>query len=419
MQEIVNSDLERFTAWTRENKITTNAKKTKYLVFAREPTLMHIGLDGVLIEQSLKIPDAIKGLPTFNGNPRLLFDFINNVEEILSIISPADNTPLHRLWLRAIRNKIIDDANEVLDTYGTSLDWNSIKSNLINHYSDKRNETSLIKDLHALRQNDTIEGFYSRVIEILSLLQNQINIHENNVHIRNSKSALYREMCLNVFLTGLKEPIGSVVRARDPDDLKEALEYCVVEQNIHYARRDFSTFKKQIPIQNSKQQSRPPNAQAYRSFVTPNAQAYRPFATPNAQPFRPFMSITPYQAKNAPQKPIPMEVDYSGMSKRAQQYNHPTQRPQQFNTFPQRPQQFNTQRSAAYNNAFGGQRPQNSEPPFVIIEELTNTQLVQDPEVPEDPQIALDQYEEEIVHEKEEEIEELDFQPMWPDAEIT
>uniref|UniRef100_A0A1B0CCJ0 Reverse transcriptase domain-containing protein n=1 Tax=Lutzomyia longipalpis TaxID=7200 RepID=A0A1B0CCJ0_LUTLO len=44
-------DLRSFSAWTRENKITTNAKKTKFMVFSREPTSMNINLDGVLIEQ--------------------------------------------------------------------------------------------------------------------------------------------------------------------------------------------------------------------------------------------------------------------------------------------------------------------------------------------------------------------------------
>ena len=44
------------------------------------------------IFNSLKIPDAIKDLPKFDGNPRLLYEFIGNVEEILLHIRGADNT---------------------------------------------------------------------------------------------------------------------------------------------------------------------------------------------------------------------------------------------------------------------------------------------------------------------------------------
>ena len=186
---------------------------------------------------ALKIPDAIKTLPEFNGNSRLLFDFLNNVEEILAIIANAEDTPVYKLWLRAIRNKITGNANEVLDTYGTPLIWGDIKANLISHYSDKRNEMSLIGDLHRLKQTDTIENFYCKIIELLSNLNNQVNIHEINDAVKTSKQSLYHNLCLNIFVANIKDPIGSVVRARAPTTMKQAFEFCVVEQNIQYAKR--------------------------------------------------------------------------------------------------------------------------------------------------------------------------------------
>lgn len=45
------------------------------------------------IFQSLRIPDAIKQLPTFIGNPRLHHEFINNVKEILLFIMRTDKNP--------------------------------------------------------------------------------------------------------------------------------------------------------------------------------------------------------------------------------------------------------------------------------------------------------------------------------------
>lgn len=186
---------------------------------------------------ALKIPDGIKTLPTFEGNPKLLFDFIQNVEEILEIVKELENSPVYKFWLRAIRNKVVGQANEVLNTYGTNLVWKEIRENLISHYSDKRSETILIKDLYGLVQNNTIEGFYSQIIEINANLTNQLNIHEENSVVVKSKSILYAEMCLQVFLTGLIEPMGSIIRARNPSSLKEAFAYCICEQNINYAKR--------------------------------------------------------------------------------------------------------------------------------------------------------------------------------------
>lgn len=51
------------------------------------------------------------------------------MEKILEIIEPINETPTYKLWLRAIRNKIIGSANEALYTYGTHLDREEIKAN--------------------------------------------------------------------------------------------------------------------------------------------------------------------------------------------------------------------------------------------------------------------------------------------------
>lgn len=96
--------------------------------------------DHIDIFNSLRIPDAIKDLPKFDGNQKLLYEFLNNVEEILLYIRGTDNTPYGQILLRAIRNKIEGQANEVLNMYGTPLIWDDIKTNLILHYSDKRTD---------------------------------------------------------------------------------------------------------------------------------------------------------------------------------------------------------------------------------------------------------------------------------------
>lgn len=189
------------------------------------------------IFNSLRIPDAIKDLPKFDGNSKLLYEFLNNVEEILLYIRGTDNTPYGQILLRAIRNKIEGQANEVLNMYGTPLIWDEIKNNLVLHYSDKRTETSLIRDLHTVRQfNKTIESFYGEIIELQSSLCNNILIHERDTGVINAKKNLYSEMCLNSFLVGLNEPLGSRVRAMQPTSLSTALSCCIKEQNISYQR---------------------------------------------------------------------------------------------------------------------------------------------------------------------------------------
>lgn len=153
-----------------------------------------------------------------------------------------------------------------LGMYGTSLNWDDIKQNLILHYSYKRTETSLIRDLHNLRQNfNKVEKFYSEIIEIQASLINNVNIHEQDERVIKAKRDLYAEMCLNSFLIGLREPLGSIVRASQPQTLAETFYLCIKEQNIFYMRSD-------------------PNKSQNRGQYTPynknkNNNRYTPFVT--------------------------------------------------------------------------------------------------------------------------------------------
>lgn len=192
---------------------------------------------------ALRIPDVIKDLPKFSGSKHTLFDFIENVDDILDSctqITGSQNGP--RTFLRAIRNKIIDEADEVLNMYGTPLDWGAIKENLITHYTDKRNETSLIRDLHTIYQgNDTVEKYFSRIIDIQSTIINQVKLNNTNPTVVSTKQNLYEEMCLATFLAGLKEPLGSMIRAMQPTTINEAFNHCIKEQNMHYIKNKSST----------------------------------------------------------------------------------------------------------------------------------------------------------------------------------
>lgn len=272
------------------------------------------------IFNSLRIPDAIKDLPRFDGNHRLLHEFINNVEEILLHLRGVDGTPYAQILLRAIRNKIEGPANEVLNMYGTPLIWEDIKNNLILHYSDKRTETSLIRDLHNIRQIDAnVENFYSQIVEIQSSLNNNILIHETEKGVIKAKKELFAEMCLNSFLTGLKEPLGSTIRAMRPESLATALAMCIKEQNIYYQKTDQNRpfFKKQYqrPVYQPYQYPTNPNNTQQKQDSQQNRNFYQ-YKTPQ-QGFQHNRNYYPnniseqkyQQSRNFYQNNIPFQQD--------------------------------------------------------------------------------------------------------------
>lgn len=189
------------------------------------------------IFEMLRIPDAVELIPEFNGTSGQLHSFISLVDHIIAMIPSSGDANREYIISSAIRNKIKGPANNVLNVYGTSCEWKEIKRNLITHYSDKRNEILLIRDLHHLKQtSETIDQFHSKIIELLSSLNDHSILHESNDEARRSKQSFYKELCLDAFLVGLKEPFGSTIRAMRPVDLDDALSKCTEEQYIYYLR---------------------------------------------------------------------------------------------------------------------------------------------------------------------------------------
>lgn len=282
--------------------------------------------------KSLQTPQILRDLPSFDGNPVKLHSFIRAIDNLIPIIDSVRGTNMHIIWIQAIRSKIVGDADNVLELYGTNLSWDEIKSNLITHYSDRRDEISLTRDLFGVCQTGSVEDFYGKISHIVSLLVNLLNINENNPQVKSAKNLFYQQMGLKVFLSGLKDPLGPIIRAQAPRNMKEALRLCLEEKNYHFGKY---TPKPQPPPIPSKLQHYTPNPKPFHQF--PPIQNRNPFPIQNRNPFQQkFPSFQQYQP-------------------RPQQFN-------QFKPFPYKPtpNPFNVPRNQ---NPF--QRPQPSYNPFV------------------------------------------------------
>ena len=138
-------------------------------------------------------------------------------------------------------------------------------------------------------------------------------------------------MCLNTFLSGLKEPLGSNIRSMRPKTLAEAFSFCIQEQNIYYTNaRNIRHF--------------PPNFQNYSP-----SQHYHPMVNNQYRPSYQFprqfyQNIPPYQTNivryqnpiNNDQKPqINAPVNTFGKNKNFNTYqkNIPNNRLEHTRTF--------------------------------------------------------------------------------------
>lgn len=295
------------------------------------------------IMKSLQTPQAVRELQPFDGNPIKLHSFLRSVENLLPFIEPLKNTPFEKIWLQAIRAKIINEADQVLETNGTPLEWNAIKENLIAYYNDKRDPVTLTRELFQIQQTTSIENFFGQVQNLLSLLINHTNISTNDGNVKQDRICTHQENALQVFLAGLKEPIGGNVRARQPKNLKTAFDAAVEERN----------FQSRNGLNRPNLPARPPKPITFQfptnspRHIPPTYSLHRPM--PYSQPQRPNFvpRFVPHHNDNLGSRPPPkalpapeeMDVDRSIRSKFVNYMNRPQQNQSsnsQRQPFPQR-----------------------------------------------------------------------------------
>lgn len=289
------------------------------------------------ILKTMQTPQIIRDLPSFSGEQVKLHAFIRSIDNLMPLIDSVQGTPMYSIWQQSIRAKIVGDADNILELYGTSLDWVEIKQNLITHYSDRRDEVSLTRDLFKLYQSGNVEDYYSKISHIVSLLINLLNLSEENAAVKTAKSALYQQMGLKVFLSGLRDPLGPIIRAQSPNTLKDALRLCLEENNYNL----YKNTKQTVPTQPQRFQQAQPQSRIYNSV--PQQRNNQPISQPGpswresqnssnrnnyqnsqAQQQRPVVPLRNIPNPN-PARPEPMDVDPSIRSRQVNYMNRPPQ----------------------------------------------------------------------------------------------
>jgi len=90
-----------------------------------------------------RISDVVKCLREFPGQAGEFISWKNSLERILQIYSTTAGSPRYYRILNVIRNKIVGNADSVLESYQTPLNWTAISKCLTAHYADKRDVTTL------------------------------------------------------------------------------------------------------------------------------------------------------------------------------------------------------------------------------------------------------------------------------------
>ena len=181
-----------------------------------------------------RLPDSVKELRTFEGNPTQYVSWVHSVETILKDFEIVKEKPIYRAIIQSVRQKIVGAADTALVSYNVfDSDWAEIKRILSLHYADKRDIQTLEHQLNQLSQgNSTVDEFYSTVNHQLSLIINKLKTESYSEETIKALVGTYRNRSLDIFIRGLKPDLSRMIIIQRPGTLPEAYSACLELQNL-------------------------------------------------------------------------------------------------------------------------------------------------------------------------------------------
>lgn len=170
-----------------------------------------------------EVRDYLDNIPIYKGEPELLTYFLNEAEKVINYLYDAENleNPVNNFISSRIRAKIQGEAGFFIANNDINS-WEDLKKALINAYSDKRDDATLAIQMTRLEQsNESPLQFYTKIQKLLNLQITYVTLnYEGNKNILFNH---FRRVALKTLLNGLKEPLGSLMRTKDPENLDVAL----------------------------------------------------------------------------------------------------------------------------------------------------------------------------------------------------
>ncbi|KAI5707738.1 myb-like protein P [Diaphorina citri] len=191
--------------------------------------------------------EYLKMVPEFSGEPELLPRFLSICEKLVMKFYNVTNLNdfQNDYLMDSIIAKIKGDAQRNISSCVISS-WNDLKNALINTYADKRDVHTLVIEMCALKQ--TSESAF----EFFNKIQKMINLQTSYVVNHNTPGAEYikkfiLDLGLRTFLRGLKEPLGSLMRTKNPKDLNDALNILTNDFQIDTTRKNQDNTQRYVP----------------------------------------------------------------------------------------------------------------------------------------------------------------------------
>ena len=282
-----------------------------------------------------RLPDSVKELSTFEGNPTQYISWVHSVETILKDFEIVRDKPIYRAIIQSVRQKVTGAADTALVSYNVfDSDWTEIKRILSLHYADKRDIQTLEHQLNQLSQgSSSVDEFYSTVNHQLSLIINKLKTESHSEETIKALVGTYRNRALDIFIRGLKPELSRMIIIQRPGTLPEAYSACLELQNltmrnniIYSKTKAYDSISTETTYRPGP--SRPPKSFPKRSgWLNKNSQPRNWEHNNNNSNFR----VNEHANYNKPALPPrypaikhePMDIDRTIQSRRVNYINHP------------------------------------------------------------------------------------------------
>lgn len=185
-----------------------------------------------------RTPDPIKNLATFSGNKKETHAWLEDAENTLALFNAYTNQPIYSQLVRAVKNKIIGDAKEILIAAGNPNNWDQIKEIILNSYGDRRDLTSHIQSLFYINQGKrTLTEFYNQVKKIDTSIKATAALMDDYKASTKAINSLISLMSLTRFVDGLNDELSMHVRSYRPQSLEDAYSITMQYSNAAYRQK--------------------------------------------------------------------------------------------------------------------------------------------------------------------------------------
>lgn len=226
--------------------------------------------DGGILQALSRIPDPIKGIPTFDGNRKQLNAWLNTAETTLARFEPLVTDEVYEIYVQAVFNKIEGHAKNTICLAGNPSTFAEVKTILIEALGDRQELSTYKARLWSNKQTSdmNIKMYYNKTKEIV---QNIKAISKQDPTFSAHWDAIVKfinQDALAAFIAGLRAPYQGYAQASGPKDLEDAYAFLCKFQStekIAETHKQGNSYKTNNPNKNqnremsySKQKPTPP-----------------------------------------------------------------------------------------------------------------------------------------------------------------